>query len=68
MISVLSRPMSGRRIGSVTASSSAVMAQPPGQRLAGLEHQPPLRHDLQPARSGGRQLLLRPPERDDEQP
>ena len=71
MISVLSRPISGRRIGSLTASSSAVMfasvwlATWPSEspvtsasartrarhRLGGLQHQPALRHDLQPARA-----------------
>ena len=70
MISVLSQPSSGRRIGSRTASSSAVMfgsvwldtwpsespvtsargVQPRGERLGRLEHQPPLRHHLQPVR------------------
>ena len=69
MISVLSRPISGRRIGSPTASSSAVDVRQrltatwpsespvtsavarvrPSHRLRGLEHQPPLRDDLQPA-------------------
>jgi hypothetical protein len=43
-------------------------AEPPGERLARLEHQPPLRHDLQPVRAGGRQRLLGLAERHHEQP
>src|SRR5205823_6619378 len=43
-------------------------AEPARQRLRGLEHQPPLRHDLQPAGAGCREALLRLAERDHEQP
>ena len=88
MISVLSQPSSGRRIGSRTASSSAVMfgsvwldtwprespvtsagrVQPGGERLGRLEHQPPLRHHLEPPRPGGGQRLLRLAERHHVQP
>jgi len=42
--------------------------EPPGQRRRGLEHQPPLRHDLQPVGPRGEQRLLRLPERHHEQP
>ena len=88
MISSLSQPISGRRMGSPTASSraarlvsvwlltcpsespvtSAAAPSRTGQHLTGLEHEPPLGDDLQPARTRGRQPLLRLAERDHEQP
>ncbi len=43
-------------------------AEAPGERLTGLQHQPPLRHDQQPVRAGRGQRLLCLAERHHEEP